>query len=123
MEDLLILQLIFEALWFTFTSPMPPGGRPACEHRWDLDCPLANFSLPKRAHDALTLNLRGTASDLRLKSLDSLEAVMNSFCGILGNPDRGIAPFLPGFLVSNFDYSRLVGKEAPGGLLTESPKS
>lgn len=47
---------------------------------------------------------------------------MNPFCDVLGNPDRGIAPLMPGLLVSNFDYSRLVGKEAPDDLLTESPK-
>lgn len=69
-----------------------------------------------------TLNLDETRSHLGFESLNSLEAAVNSFCDVLGNPDRGIAPLMPGLLVSNFDYSRLVSKEALDGLLTESPK-
>jgi hypothetical protein len=83
---------------------------------------LANFSLPERARGVSTLNLNDATSHLRLESLNTLEAAMNPFCDVLGNPDRGVAPFMPGLLVNNFDYSRLVGKEAPDGLLTESPK-
>jgi hypothetical protein len=69
-----------------------------------------------------TLNLDNTGSHLRLESLNSLEAAVNSFCDVQRNPDGGIAPFMPGLLVSDFDSSRLVCKEAPDGFLTESPK-
>lgn len=69
-----------------------------------------------------TLDLDEMRSHLGFESFNSLEAAMNSFCDVLGNPDRGVAPFLPGLLVSDFDYSRFVYKETPDGLLTESPK-